>query len=312
MGKHTLGGIGTATFAAVAAIAVLVACGTASQQDTLARCPAETPFAPPSLNADFFYVLIDQSPSYAPLTATALDRLVDSLRLSVSPGDRIMASWIGSNSFEPVTTFFSEEVALAQVQSPPFDAQEPNTPSPNAASTAHRAYCRNVEAYNGTVQAYNTAVAPMATQVENEAALQVEDFMRRAESLRTATPPEGESGTGICEGLLKAGEVLSSPIDGREYAQRKLLIFSDLEEFPRSGLEKCSSLSLPDVTVVVALFHCPNQLAVECPRWAEGPQRPEEVYDIWSEILERAGANVPDVFLRPEVSNPETIAHLLR
>src|SRR5581483_6440863 len=91
-------------------------------------CPLSTPFpqamSTPSVPT-LTYALIDRSGSYRPLTETALQLLNAVLPEIVRPGDYVMESWIGSDSDEPVTTFFSGRLEVASSGPTPVFPPDP-------------------------------------------------------------------------------------------------------------------------------------------------------------------------------------------
>ncbi len=273
--------------------------------------PAPVPVPPAS---KLIYALVDRSISYEALSRQALGLFADVLDVPgvVSPGDRVMVSWIGSDSYSPSSSLFSEVVPRPPERGFPTPVPSPTEPPSGSPVLSWAAYAKQVQKFQCDVATQNRQVKSLvdAGETDRKAALQA--FHLKAGSLKNIETPKGDPSTGICDALSKVSEVFSSPLDGVDWASYRLLIFSDMEEWPLpKGGRLCDSVNLKSklkgVTVVVAMFYCPNGQV--CQNWrANYPQ----MRDAWETVFQDAEASLVSGFLRVEASTPETVAYMLR
>ena len=253
------------------------------------------------------YALVDRSGSYRPLTSTALQLLDAVLPKIVGPGDHVMASKI-SDSDEPVTTFFSERVDLPAANATAAAPVLPNTPSPHDAQIAYRSYCDAVSTANDAIAKYNTATSKLGQSAGMSYLLALGGFIDKAHAIEQSVPPTGDPSTSICKALTKASEIVSSPVDGQSWSERRILIFSDMEESPPSGIQDCNGLNLKGTSVAVVLWQCAAQ--VGCDDWKANRL---QIQKTWDDIFTRSGADLrtPD-FLRVEVSDVDAVTQVIK
>lgn len=261
-------------------------------------CPAVTP-VPAPIDPKLIVALVDCSISYQQYTKPALAVFVDVLPLVVSPGDHVIAAWIGSDSYGPLTTFFSETVP--PVKGLVFDSspRQPQKPSDADPIILWAEYEKQMKLYYCETAKWNNEVKARLESSQEARKSAVQEFLRKTESLRDLAPAKGHPTTGICEALRKASELFSSPIYREKQLPRKLLIFSDMMVSTDEGIEQCGGLKLAGVDVLVAMFVSPD------------PSLYVNVTKFWEKLLRDAGVSGPVDFLRVEVSTPDNLAKLL-
>lgn len=262
-------------------------------------CPEVTPVPPTQGTAPQLIVeLVDATISYKDYTRLALSQGVEVLRLIAGPGDQAFIAWIGLNPTDPATTVFQERVPLVPHQEYPSPVPTP-TPLPDGVpNTAHPTRVRAQQAAFCEQAKRNNDALRITEKWRADQDIAAAEFRNKLEALKN-TPLPKDPRSPICDSLWKAAEILSSPVEGRNWTRKKLLLWTDLEEYPPLGFERCRNLQLPDAQVVVAMWYC-----------AETPRDCELRRDLWQQALQDAGAARVTV-LRPEVSKPETIVALL-
>ena len=270
-------------------------------------CPILTPFA---IGSSLTYALVDNSVSYENARDEALGLLFELLPSLAEPGNRVMASWLDNQPDRPLKTFFNEKISIKNPAALPKFPDPPSTPPDSAAAISWGPHCDSVlETHNPTVESINESAPATISAVQEEHLDEVGQFLVSAEAA-FANIPKPLEGSDVCGALQKASEILLSPIDGGEWKERNLIIFSDMARFPvtRPEPEECEGLDFDGVTVIVAIFDCPSPASSVCGAW---PEHRDTIEDSWTRAFERAGANLPAQFLREEVSSVDTLEALL-
>lgn len=244
------------------------------------------------------YALIDRSSSYQRYTSLALERLIEVLPMVMSPGDRVIAAWIGSKSGDPAETFLNEAVPLVDYPQYPPEIDCPPAFVENETTMQKQKRQQELRDCLLRQEQRNQAIAGLTAAWEQDCQNSVQQFLDQAiPKLRSANFVVDDTGTHIYEAIYQASQVLPSITASQDSIKRKLLVLSDMQEFRATARDQVS-LNLSGVDVVIAMFDCP------------GPGPCEQLREEWTKTFFDAQASSVD-FLVVDATLPETLARLL-